>query len=417
MNSFILPLSQTAYSFGRSPTEAVFSFKILAEKAVTTCNYHIHLLLFDMSKAFDTIKRNTLLKDLEGILEEDEIFLVFLLLDNIHYSVKLENDFGPSFSTNIGSPQGDGASALFFIIYLAISLIPLKNISLKQNNFIDHLYNKPQSITTDILPNHISDHNYTGFTDFYFTLDQQYADDIGFISTGKHIVNKIERDLPNILENRNLFINRQKTEKFDIFYKCDDQWKNCKYIGSYLDTEKDYEKRKLLANATFSNLRSIFTSKRLSLHVKLRIFTALVESIFLYNSELWGITLSLENKIDSFQRRLLRNILNIKWFNQNWISNKELYLKTFQKPWSKVIAFRRLRFFGHVARLDDKTPAKLALYESLRTCKKPKGKPKTTLISTLSKQLSAMNLTFDEAILLAKNREVWRQRVLEHVYN
>ena len=90
-----------------------------------------------MSKAFDTIQRNTLIKDLSGILEEDELYLAFLLLDNINYSIKLENCVGPSFSTNIGSPQGDGASALFFIrpIYLAISLSPLKDKEVK-----DHTY-------------------------------------------------------------------------------------------------------------------------------------------------------------------------------------------------------------------------------------------------------------------------------------
>ena len=36
--------------------------------------------------------------------------------------VKLNNEFGKEFITNIGSPQGDSASAIFFIVYLAISL-------------------------------------------------------------------------------------------------------------------------------------------------------------------------------------------------------------------------------------------------------------------------------------------------------
>ena len=52
-----IPLSQAAYQEGRSTTEHVFAIKMLAEKAITTNNYQIHLLMLDMSKAFDTVSR------------------------------------------------------------------------------------------------------------------------------------------------------------------------------------------------------------------------------------------------------------------------------------------------------------------------------------------------------------------------
>ena len=84
--------------------------------------YETNLLLLDMSKAFDTIKRDLLIEDLKEVLNNDEIHLVALLLENVELCVKLENLLGSAFKTNIGSPQGDGASALFFITYLAKSL-------------------------------------------------------------------------------------------------------------------------------------------------------------------------------------------------------------------------------------------------------------------------------------------------------
>ncbi len=40
--------------------------KILAEKAITSSNYKIYILLLDMSKAFDTVRRN----DIFDILRE-----------------------------------------------------------------------------------------------------------------------------------------------------------------------------------------------------------------------------------------------------------------------------------------------------------------------------------------------------------
>ena len=85
-------------------------------------------------------------------------------------------------------------------------------------------------------------------------------------------------------------------------------------VGSYLDTENDIKRRIILANAAFSTLKTIFNSKKVSDEIKL---SALVESIFLYNCEVWGTNKRLDDKIDVFQRRLLRNILNIRWNNDN----------------------------------------------------------------------------------------------------
>ena len=50
-----IPPSQAAYIAGRSTTEHVFAANVLVEKAITSANYLIHLLMLDMSKAFDTL--------------------------------------------------------------------------------------------------------------------------------------------------------------------------------------------------------------------------------------------------------------------------------------------------------------------------------------------------------------------------
>ena len=49
------PPSQAAYRVGRSTTEHVFTAKVLVEKAITSANYPIHLLMLDMSKVFNTV--------------------------------------------------------------------------------------------------------------------------------------------------------------------------------------------------------------------------------------------------------------------------------------------------------------------------------------------------------------------------
>ena len=85
----------------------------------------------------------------------------------LNFIVKLNNEFGKEFITNKGLPQGDSASAIFFILYLSISLtILIKNSSLQ----LDHTYSRK--------------------IDEHIIIDQQYADDIGWASTNDEKLKK-----------------------------------------------------------------------------------------------------------------------------------------------------------------------------------------------------------------------------------
>ena len=164
-----------------------------------------------------------------------------------------------------------------------------------------------------------------------------------------------------------------------------------------------------LAIVAYNKLNHIFSSKKVSLKQKQRIFNAYVESIFLYNSEIWTLTKKLEEDIDIFQRSLLRKLLNIRWPRK--ISNEDLYEKFQETEWSKKIKKRRLLWVGHLLRLPEDAPAKQALQECIRPVKRPRGKPKTTWIASVEKELREMNLNFQTANELALERQNWRSTV------
>ena len=65
-----IPVSQAAYRPGRSTTENVCCLKFLID--LTEKFTEIEIMLLDMSKAFDNVNRNILLKDLKDILQPDE---------------------------------------------------------------------------------------------------------------------------------------------------------------------------------------------------------------------------------------------------------------------------------------------------------------------------------------------------------
>ena len=133
-----MPISQAAYRRGRSTTEHVFACKILAEKAATSINYEIHLLLLDMSKAFDSIKRSELVKDLNEILSKDEVHLIQLLLGT-KLTVQVGKHRSQIFETDTGAPQGDCSSGVEFTYYLAKSIEEKENV---EHNIYKHNYCK-----------------------------------------------------------------------------------------------------------------------------------------------------------------------------------------------------------------------------------------------------------------------------------
>ena len=86
--------------------------------------------------------------------------------------------------------------------------------------------------------------------------------------------------------------------------------KTAKLVGSKLGTKEDIANRKKLTNLTFHTVKAIIQDKKTTHSVKKLIYSSLIESIFLYNSELWTLNKEQEHSIDVFQRQMLRKILN-----------------------------------------------------------------------------------------------------------
>ena len=272
-----IPPSQAAYRKGRSTTEHVFSTKLVIERTLTSMNETVYLLMHDMSKAFDSINRTTLIKDLNKILQKDELHLVNKML-NVELSVKRGSYNSEYFKTDTDAPQGDCASANEFTFYLAKSL---QNKSLNYEH--DYRNLKEHDYSKQLNKNHI-------------TINQEYADDISVITSNPNQIKFLKNTLPSQLATRNLTINTSKTEEHKISRtNCDNSWKTCKLLGSLLDTENDIKRRKGLAIDALHKLKYIFNANKLSIATKVKAFNTYIDSIFLYNSDIWTLTTAREN--------------------------------------------------------------------------------------------------------------------------
>ena len=202
-------------------------------------------------------------------------------------------------------------------------------------------------------------------------------------------------------------MDKDKTEEYTI-NRSDDRWKTCKLLGTVLDAETDIKRRHGLAIDALNKIKHILQS---TLKTKMTAFDAYVSAIFLYNSEIWTLTKKTEERINIFHLKLIQShILKIKW--PDTINNEQLYKTTNTKPWSEKIKHRRLKWFVHLMRLPDETPAKIALKYAQQPYTKPRGRPVSTWLSVLKKQLEEEHgLSWEEACMKARDRDVWKNYV------
>lgn len=290
-----IPTEQAAYRAGRGTTEHAFTYKILAEKAITSQKYELDITLTDMSKGFDTVRRSTLMTDLKSILDPAELHLVKILVEDVRLVVRIGAETSDLFTTKMGVPQGDCLSPILFTLYLAKALQPEIPRGLQY-----HTYNIPD---LPVGKEELQDNTNSRHQDIGFLIQPKYADDIGWGAVNcKHRIQAEKEKTVAKLTERGLKINEAKIEEYQVSANGDDAWKMCKILGILLDTQEDIKRRKQLANNALRNLCNVFGDKTLDSPTKIRVFRACVESVFLYNSELWTTNKFTNNKIDSFHR-------------------------------------------------------------------------------------------------------------------
>ena len=77
-------------------------------------NMDFTFLMMDMSQAFDTVNRKTLMQDLRSILDPGELHIIKVMIEDVRLIVDVDGNRGQPFETNVGTPQGDCLSPTLF---------------------------------------------------------------------------------------------------------------------------------------------------------------------------------------------------------------------------------------------------------------------------------------------------------------
>ena len=168
------------------------------------------------------------------------------------------------------------------------------------------------------------------------------------------------------------------------------------------------------AHRRFSHRRFAHRFRRahISLQLRLRLYASFVIPVLTYNMGTWGLTQADLDRIDTYHRRHLRQIIGVHWPNR--ISNVDLYHRCQCRPISESIVTARWRLFGHVLRLPRDAPAQRAIdhYFTDTEAAAFRGRPRTSLPTTLCSDLRRIGRTLrqpaDIEALRALSREQWR---------
>ncbi|XP_019625432.1 PREDICTED: uncharacterized protein LOC109470795 [Branchiostoma belcheri] len=145
-------------------------------------------------------------------------------------------------------------------------------------------------------------------------------------------------------------------------------------ISSNLSLEAELNKRIGKAATVMARLgKRVWDNAMLTTNTKLVVYKACILSTLLYGSEAWTLYSHQERRLNAFHMRCLRRILGISW--QDRVPNKDVLTQAGMTSMYALLSQRRLRWLGHVSRMDDGRIPKDVLYGELATGARPAGRP------------------------------------------
>ena len=125
--------------------------------------------------------------------------------------------------------------------------------------------------------------------------------------------------------------------------------------------------------------KNFFKNKTISKKLKLRLKNTTIDKTLTHASETGTLTERDREQLNIFERKVYRRILGPVYDNEkeNWriLTNKEIYASIKKPTIIETVRLNRLRWFGHVQRMEGNTIPKRALYMNLGTTRL-RGRPR-----------------------------------------
>ena len=190
------------------------------------------------------------------------------------------------------------------------------------------------------------------------------------------------------------------------------------YLGStitdnlYLDAEINTRIGK--AASTLARLTArVWTSPKLSVKTTMAVYNACVISTLLYGSETWTTCVGQERRLNIFHPRSIRRILGKCW--QDKVTNADVLSRGSLPTIYTLLRQRRLRWLGHVRRMEDGRIPKYILYGELALGRRTTGRPHLRFKDVCVRDMKAVDIDTMSWEGLAVDRTKWRIALIQHL--
>lgn len=387
--------AQAGFRAQRSTIDQIFTLRQLTEK-YEEYSKELYTCYIDFRKAFDSVWRRGLWAVMRHYGYPEKIVRILETAYTDTFSaVRVSGELTGWFRTVVGVLQGCVLSPLLFNIFLEMII----TMALDEDNF-------GACINGEIISN------------------LRFADDIAVLAEDTVSLQKMINNVADVSQKMGMKINTSKTEiqylgkgskQMDLQLNGQSltQTESFVYLGGLISgkdgTDADVTRRIAAARTTFQMLHKIWSSKELSKHTKLRVFETLVLSVLLYNTETWTLKVASTKRLQVFEMACLRRIEGVT--RRDRLRNTEIKERL---GWTRDIVSRiqtrRLRFFGHVTRMNGQRYPKIAM-EGYVHGSRSRGRPKKRWIDMIREDCTELNVTVHEAGELARDRDKWRSIV------
>jgi len=384
-----ISISQLGYLTGRSTTEAVWTLQWI-RASVERYKERCWLLGLDLSKAFDCLDREELLRifEVEVGATQDEMRILRVLLANTSLRARIGKEVGESFATSIGTPQGDALSPLLFLVYLEYIM-----------RKFDVLY--PRILQPGDLRIQYADDTHAAF---YDRTPPENLPPIGpcnrpcDFNCHRCRADYVTDFLPAVMAEQNMTMNASKTERH-LLDRENRKMQDFKQLGTNVNQDIEVNIRIKKACGAMRAYHKIWLKGNpISDKTKIRLFNSTVLPHIVQNLHAVPLKGIQAEALDVLHRKLFRRVVCVFW--PNHLGNTELYKMGCCIPISVEIICYRWRFLGHLLRLIAEAPARRAM-ELYYTESFPDEQPRTKY---LGKRPTSLPGLIKEEFELLKDR-------------
>ena len=364
--SHVYPESQCGFRSGRSTVDMIFSIRQLQEKCQEQ-QMPLYIAFIDLTKAFDLVSRSGLFKLLRKIgCPPHPLAVISSFHENMHSTVNYNGSTSEAFKVSSGVKQGCVLAPTLFSIFFSMLLqYAFKNC--REGVFL-HIRSDGKLLNIACL------RAKTKVTKVLIR-EMLFADDVAVVSHTEGLQQLVSR-LSHACKEFGLKISLKKTNvmaqdaghpptiAIDGYNL--EVVEHFTYLGSTisnsLSIDVEVNSRIAKATAVMAKLNQRVWNNSLTEKTRIHVYQACVLSTLLYGSESWTTYARHEKKLNSFHQRWLRRILHIKW--QDKISNMEVLECANMRSMYTTLCERRLRWLGHVKRMDPGRIPKDILYSA-----------------------------------------------------